>query len=81
MFEAVNSYIIAKPQLKGCLISITHDRYKIVGCPNVIENPIYQRNAFMFNLCMVIDAERKVRRYESAIRKLASAFRTVEVWV
>lgn len=110
LFESVSSFVIPKPELKDCFVCVGSERFKIVGCPNVIENSMYERNAYMFNVCLLfdlksqqdevavvneetsgrlsasredLDAERErtsdVSAYEKIIRKIASAFRTLEL--
>jgi hypothetical protein len=52
---------------------------KIIGCPVIIDNPKYKRNAFIFNLSLVCDAELDTRPYEKIVRKLAEYLKALEV--
>lgn len=45
--------------------------HKIIGYPVRIENPRYERNAYMFNLCFVCDTWARTVQYEPVVKKLA----------
>ena len=46
--------------------------HKIIGFPVGINNPKYERNRLMFNLCFVCDQSMRTVQYEPVIRKLAN---------
>ncbi|KAK2142866.1 hypothetical protein LSH36_903g00084 [Paralvinella palmiformis] len=77
-FDTVHVYIITKPQLKDRIITIDVLGHKIVGCPVYIENPKYDRNKLIFNLCFVFDCQTNTLRYESVVKKLAGYLTTLE---
>ena len=77
-FDAVHRYIITKAELQGRVISINGTRLKIVGCPVCIDSPKYERNALMFNLCFVFDANKNTLHYESVVKKLSGYLTTLE---
>ena len=52
---------------------------KIIGCPVIIENPKYARNAYIFNLIFVMDSQTETIKYESVVKKLASYLKQIEV--
>lgn len=71
IFDAVNVYIIPKPQLQRCILTVNTLGYKIVGYPVRIDGQRYARNAYYFNLCFVCDAWARTIQYEPVIKKLA----------
>ena len=78
-FDSVHQYIITKTQLKARVITINTVKHKIVGCPVCIDNPKYARNALMFNLCLLLDANASALHYEVVVKKLASYLTTLEM--
>ncbi|KAI8138520.1 nitrogen permease regulator 2 [Fennellomyces sp. T-0311] len=81
-FEAIREYIIPKPQLYKRLVTISTDKYKIMGCPVAINNhEKYQsiRNEFRFNLCFVFERSAETSSYEAVVRKLARVLEVLEV--
>jgi nitrogen permease regulator 2-like protein len=71
IFDAINVYIIPKPQLQRCILTVNVLNFKIVGYPISIKNQRYARNAFYFNLCFVCDAWARSVQYESVVKKLS----------
>ncbi|XP_037038641.1 GATOR complex protein NPRL2 [Bradysia coprophila] len=71
IFDSVNVYIIPKPQLQRCILTVNTLGYKIVGYPVRIDGQRYARNAYYFNLCFVCDAWARTIQYEPVIKKLA----------
>lgn len=45
----------------------------------IINDKKYDRNALIFNLCLVFDASTNTTRYEVVVKKLAEYFRQLEV--
>ncbi|XP_077296427.1 GATOR complex protein NPRL2-like isoform X2 [Arctopsyche grandis] len=78
IFDAINVYIIPKPPLQRCLMTINALGHKIIGYPVRIENPRYERNAYMFNLCFVCDTWARTVQYEPVVKKLAEHLTTME---
>ena len=62
-------------------ISRTALGHKIVGCPVVIDNKKYERNALIFNLCLVFHKDCETEKYEGIVKKLASYFTILEVQI
>ena len=77
-FDAVQRYIITKAELQGRVISFNGTRLKIVWCPVCIDSPKYERNALMFNLCFVFDANKNTLHFESVVKKLSGYLTTLE---
>jgi Nitrogen permease regulator 2 len=50
-------------------ISISLGELKIIGFPTCIENRIYNRNAYYYNLCFVFEEMTSTACYESIIKK------------
>jgi len=78
VFDAINVYIITKPELQGRTITINSLGHKIVGCPVCIEDKKYSRNAFIFNLCFVFLPTAATKQYEEVVKKLADYLTTLE---
>ncbi|XP_074645131.1 GATOR1 complex protein NPRL2-like [Tubulanus polymorphus] len=78
-FDAVHVYIITKPELKDRIITINALGHKIIGFPVCIDNPKYARNALIFNLCFVLDANAKTVCYESLVKKLGGYLTALEM--
>ncbi|KAI9589798.1 GATOR complex protein NPRL2 [Glossina fuscipes] len=72
VFDAVNVYIIPKPHLQRCILTVNAMDMKIVGYPVGIEDQQkYARNAFLFNLCFVCDSWARSVQYEPVVKKLS----------
>lgn len=71
VFDAVNVYIIPKPQLQRCILTVNVMKTKIVGYPVKIDSQRYARNAFYFNLCFVCDFWARSVQYEPVVKKLS----------
>ncbi|KAL4225814.1 Nitrogen permease regulator-like 2 [Mactra antiquata] len=78
-FDAINIYIITKPELQTHLITVNAVGHKIIGCPVRIEDKKYDRNALMFNCCFMFENQTRTARYEPIVKKLASYFRQLEL--
>ncbi|XP_052081815.1 GATOR complex protein NPRL2-like [Mytilus californianus] len=77
-FDAIHPYIITKPDLKERLITLNTLGKKVIGCPVIIENPKYARNAYIFNLFFVMDSKTETTKYEPVVKKLASYLKQIE---
>lgn len=71
-------YIITKPELQNKLITVTAMEKKLIGCPVCIEHKKYSRNALLFNLGFVCDAQAKTCALEPIVKKLAGYLTTLE---
>ncbi|XP_037931641.1 GATOR complex protein NPRL2-like, partial [Teleopsis dalmanni] len=72
VFDAINVYIIPKPHLQRCILTVNAVDMKIVGYPVGIEDQQkYVRNAFLFNLCFVCDSWARSVHYEPVVKKLS----------
>lgn len=78
IFDAVNVYIIPKPQLQRCILTVNVLGFKIVGYPIRIDSQKYARNAFYFNLCFVCDAWARSVQYEPVVKKLSEYLTMME---
>ncbi|KAH3819040.1 hypothetical protein DPMN_120770, partial [Dreissena polymorpha] len=79
LFDAIQIYIITKPELKTRLITVNTLGHKIVGCPVYIDNKKYDRNALIFNCCFLFDCDTRTARYEPVVKKLAAYFTQLEL--
>uniref|UniRef100_A0A2K5DV45 NPR2 like, GATOR1 complex subunit n=1 Tax=Aotus nancymaae TaxID=37293 RepID=A0A2K5DV45_AOTNA len=80
LFDTVQVYIITKPELQNKLITVTAMEKKLIGCPVCIEHKKYSRNALLFNLGFVCDAQAKTCALEPIVKKLAGYLTTLESW-
>ncbi|KAL3853694.1 hypothetical protein ACJMK2_017216 [Sinanodonta woodiana] len=78
-FDSIHNYIITKPELQTRLVTVNALGHKFVGCPVCIDNPKYDRNALIFNLCFVFDAQTQTCPYDLVIKKLASYVTQLEL--
>ncbi|XP_070192729.1 GATOR1 complex protein NPRL2-like [Littorina saxatilis] len=71
-FDAIQNFIITKRELEGRLITVTAFGKKFVGCPVVIDNTKYKRNALIFNVSFVFDKDINTATYGPIVKKLAA---------
>ncbi|XP_051707573.1 GATOR1 complex protein NPRL2 isoform X1 [Oryctolagus cuniculus] len=79
LFDTVQVYIITKPELQNKLITVTAMEKKLIGCPVCIEHKKYSRNALLFNLGFVCDAQATTCALEPIVKKLAGYLTTLEL--
>ncbi|CAG07001.1 unnamed protein product, partial [Tetraodon nigroviridis] len=79
LFDTVQVYIITKPELQNKLITVTAMGKKLIGCPVCIEHKKYSRNALLFNLGLVCDAQSNTCALEPIVKKLSGYLTTLEV--
>lgn len=56
LFDALSDYLIPKSSLCNQSVSVYHNGYLVIGYPVLIESSIYQRNNYLFNVCLVVGA-------------------------
>ncbi|XP_026741965.1 GATOR complex protein NPRL2-like [Trichoplusia ni] len=78
VFDSISAYIIPKPQIQKCTMTINALGHKIVGYPIRIDNPRYERNVYLFNLCFVCDSWSKTVQYEPVVKKLGEHLTIME---
>ncbi|XP_052746585.1 GATOR complex protein NPRL2 isoform X2 [Bicyclus anynana] len=78
LFDAISAYIIPKPQMQKCTMTINALGHKIVGYPIRIDNSRYERNMYLFNLCFVCDSWSKTVQYEPVVKKLGEHLTIME---
>ncbi|XP_061730544.1 GATOR complex protein NPRL2 isoform X2 [Nerophis ophidion] len=79
LFDTVQVYIITKPELQNKLITVTAMGKKLIGCPVCIEHKKYSRNALLFNLGFVCDAQANTCVLEPIVKKLSGYLTTLEL--
>lgn len=77
-FDSIKNYIIPKPQLCHRLLTFKYGNYRIVSYPVAINNSLYARNYFRFNLVFVFQYDCQTSPYEPAIMRLGKMFRSFE---
>ncbi|KAJ2954652.1 hypothetical protein O0L34_g2947 [Tuta absoluta] len=78
VFDSISAYIIPKPQIQKCTMTINALGHKIVGYPIRIDNARYERNVYLFNLCFVCDSWSKTVQYEPVVKKLGEHLTIME---
>lgn len=78
VFDSISAYIIPKPQIQRCNMTINALGHKIVGYPIRIEHPRYERNVYLFNICFVCDSWSKTVQYEPVVKKLGEHLTLME---
>ncbi|XP_055628771.1 GATOR complex protein NPRL2 isoform X2 [Toxorhynchites rutilus septentrionalis] len=71
VFDSIRFFIIPKPQLQRCTLTVNALGHKVIGYPVRIDHQRYPRNAFYFNLCFVCDSWAQTVQYEAAVKKLS----------
>uniref|UniRef100_A0A182QPI2 Nitrogen permease regulator 2-like protein n=1 Tax=Anopheles farauti TaxID=69004 RepID=A0A182QPI2_9DIPT len=71
VFDSIRTFIIPKPQLQRCILTINTLGHKVIGYPVRINHVRYQRNFFYFNLCFVCDSWSRTVQYEAVVKKLS----------
>ncbi|XP_058127224.1 GATOR complex protein NPRL2 [Anopheles ziemanni] len=71
VFDSIRTFIIPKPQLQRCTLTINTLGYKVIGYPVLINHVRYQRNAFYFNLCFVCYSWSRTVQYEAVVKKMS----------
>ncbi|XP_012935060.1 GATOR complex protein NPRL2 [Aplysia californica] len=79
MFDAIQNFIITKPELQNRLITMTSFGNKFVGCPISIDNDKYKRNALIFNVCFTFDEDTNTAHYGPVVKKLADYMTQLEI--
>ncbi|MCJ1300734.1 Nitrogen permease regulator 2 [Hypocenomyce scalaris] len=77
-FPSISPYIIPRQELCDRPITITASSYRILGHPVRLASPKYDRNEYIFNFSLVLDATADTTSYLSVVLKLASLFRSLE---
>ncbi|XP_063545935.1 GATOR complex protein NPRL2-like [Cydia strobilella] len=78
VFDSISAFIIPKPQIQRCTMTINALGHKIVGYPIRIDSSRYERNAYLFNLCFVCDSWSKTVQYEPVVKKLGEHLTIME---
>jgi len=78
IFDAISTYIIPKTHLQRLTITINALGKKVIGCPIILKDPKYSRNAYYFNTCFVCDAWARTVQYEQVLVKFAEFFNLLE---
>ncbi|CAH0716670.1 unnamed protein product, partial [Brenthis ino] len=78
LFDSISAYIIPKPQIQKCTMTINALGHKIIGYPIRIDNSRYERNMYLFNLCFVCDSWSKTVQYEPVVKKLGEHLTIME---
>lgn len=76
--DSISEYVIPKRQLCDRLISVCNSGYRILGYPVRVEGSQYERNAFIFNCCIVFDESDDVSAFTPVVRRMARVLRSME---
>jgi hypothetical protein len=78
VFRTLSDFLIPKPELCNHTVVIDVGN-KIVGHPCMITSDKYERNALIFNLCLVFESGQNVDPYIAIVEKLARVLRNLEL--
>eukprot|EP00933_Yihiella_yeosuensis_P037309 TRINITY_DN31210_c0_g1_i1.p1 TRINITY_DN31210_c0_g1~~TRINITY_DN31210_c0_g1_i1.p1 ORF type:complete len:460 (-),score=73.41 TRINITY_DN31210_c0_g1_i1:30-1409(-) len=77
--KVLGRYLLPETFIKGRVVSVVLDDNVIIGAPVYIEDTLYDRNCFQFNICMVISSSLDPWPHRDIAQHLASAFHALEV--
>lgn len=79
-FDVMSEYVIPRPAFFNRYIAAQDPsgRYTVLGLPVAIRDAKYDRNEFIFNFGIVVDADTDQGPYERVVRRLASTFAEME---
>ncbi|BGP14087.1 hypothetical protein JCM10213_002382 [Rhodosporidiobolus nylandii] len=85
-FASIIDFVIPKPELCGHLITKATRTSKILGLPVRIvdeekyhgSKSIYNRNAFIFNVCFIFERDAELSVFEPVVRKTGRTLRAME---
>ncbi|SCZ96574.1 BZ3500_MvSof-1268-A1-R1_Chr4-4g07440 [Microbotryum saponariae] len=85
-FSPIREFVIPKSELCGHLITKATRTCKILGFPIRIvddekynsKRSIYNRNAFIFNVCFIFERDAELSVFEPVVRKVARTLRILE---
>lgn len=79
-FDVLHEYIIPRQAFCNRYVTINSpdDKYTVLGFPVVIAHAKYQRNEFIFNFGLLIEADVDQTPYEGVVRYLAATFSEME---
>lgn len=78
IFDKFSNFIIPKPEVFKNMVTINSLGIKIKGYPNKIQGSKYERNALLFNLCLVFKPEARTSPYEPLVLKLSEYLHSLE---
>ncbi|KAF8606956.1 NPR2-domain-containing protein [Ceratobasidium sp. AG-I] len=78
-FDSISEYVIAKDELCGRLLHCNTPRHRILGFPVALQNKVYKRSWFRYNLCFVFDREADLSCYEPIVRKCGRVLMACEL--
>lgn len=77
-FPDVSSYIIPRQEFCSGILTVVTNSYRILGHPVCLPSPLYPRNEFLFNFCLVLDSATEFSPHLTVTLKLATLLRTLE---
>ncbi|MCJ1467726.1 Nitrogen permease regulator 2 [Pseudocyphellaria aurata] len=77
-FPDVSSYIIPRQEFCSGILTVVTNSYRILGHPVCLPSPLYPRNEFLFNFCLVLDSATEFSAHLTVTLKLATLLRTLE---
>eukprot|EP00931_Biecheleriopsis_adriatica_P106306 TRINITY_DN80786_c0_g1_i1.p1 TRINITY_DN80786_c0_g1~~TRINITY_DN80786_c0_g1_i1.p1 ORF type:complete len:453 (+),score=101.12 TRINITY_DN80786_c0_g1_i1:1-1359(+) len=79
LLKPLGRYLLPETFIKGRVVSMVLDDNVIVGAPVYIEDNLYDRNIFQFNICMVVSSSLDPEPHRDIAQHLAMAFHSLEV--
>ncbi|KAL2312546.1 Nitrogen permease regulator family protein [Schizosaccharomyces pombe] len=77
-FETISDYVIPKRELCNKTITVCTNHYQVIGHPISIIGSNYERNALIFNMCMIFHEEEDSACYIPLVKRLARNLEVLE---
>ncbi|KAK1595799.1 nitrogen permease regulator 2 [Colletotrichum navitas] len=79
-WDVMQEYIVPRKAFFNRYMTVQdpEGKYAVLGFPVLIPHQKYQRNEFIFNFGLVLDADADLAQYEPVVRRLAVTFKEME---
>lgn len=78
-FKPLGRYLLPEAFVKGRVVSVVLDDTMVIGAPVYINDVLYDRNCFQFNICAVVSSRLDPAPYRDLAQHLAVSFYPLEV--
>ncbi|EEB07664.1 nitrogen permease regulator family protein [Schizosaccharomyces japonicus yFS275] len=77
-FDSISEYVIPKPEICNKTITVATGGYRIIGHPVSLVGNHYERNALIFNMCMIFHEDENVSSYIPIVKRLSRNLKVLE---
>jgi hypothetical protein len=77
-FDSISEYVIPKRQLCDRMVATCVSGYRVLGYPIYMLGSHYERNAFIFNCCVIFDEADNAASYVPVVKRLAKTLKNME---